>query len=95
MLVLDAMSGTGVRSLRYVHEVSSSVVHVHSNELCQGEHPLADNVASICDDGRCTLTQEDAVALYFRSKLSGDRYDMVDADAFGTGQPQYRLPSLN
>ena len=84
--VLDAMSGTGVRALRYVRE-SPAAVHVHANELMFGDHPLVDNMAPLVAEGRATVTACDAVDLYLRSRLSGERFDMVDADAFGTGMP--------
>ena len=84
--VLDAMSGTGVRALRYSSE-SGGTVHVHANELMEGNHPLHDNLADAVANGRCTVTAEDATALYHKARLSGSRYDLVDCDAFGTGQP--------
>jgi tRNA (guanine26-N2/guanine27-N2)-dimethyltransferase len=39
------------------------------------------------EEGRCRVTDEDAVDLYMRARLEGTRYDLVDADGFGTGQP--------
>lgn len=84
--VLDAMSGTGVRSLRYALE-SGGATHVHSNELQFGDHPLEDNLHDIVASGACRVSHEDAVNLYLRARLDGERYDLVDCDAFGTGQP--------
>ena len=84
--VLDAMSGTGVRSLRYSHETGGPV-KVHSNELQFGDHPLSANLAPLVASGQCVVSNEDAVNLYMRAKLDGARYDLVDCDAFGTGQP--------
>lgn len=84
--VLDAMSGTGVRSLRYSHETGGPV-KVHSNELQFGDHPLSANLAPLVASGQCVVSNEDAVNLYMRARLDGERYDLVDCDAFGTGQP--------
>jgi len=87
--VLDAMAGSGVRSLRYASEVDGIGV-IHSNELMEGAHPLQANLAPLLADGSGVdfrLTAEDAVDLYLRARLSGERYDLVDCDAFGTGQP--------
>lgn len=84
--VLDAMAGSGVRSLRYATEVSN-VGLVHANELMKGDHPLSANLAPLISKGIVQLTAEDAIDMYFRARLSGDRYDFVDCDAFGTGQP--------
>ena len=33
------------------------------------------------------MSHSDAIDLYLRGKLDGTRFDMVDVDAFGTGQP--------
>ena len=82
--VLDAMSGTGVRALRYAHEAGASV---HANDLLRGDHPLCANLAALEAAGRCRVTAESAVDLYLRARLENDRYDLVDCDAFGTGQP--------
>jgi tRNA (guanine26-N2/guanine27-N2)-dimethyltransferase len=84
--VLDAMAGSGVRSLRYATEVSN-VGLVHANELMKGDHPLSANLAPLISKGVVQLTAEDAIDMYFRARLSGERYDFVDCDAFGTGQP--------
>ena len=48
--VLDAMSGSGVRTLRYVLEGGASFVL--ANELMEGEHPLEANLAPLVADGR-------------------------------------------
>ena len=84
--VLDAMSGTGVRSLRYCLEAGGPT-HVVSNELQFGDHPLASNLAPLVESGSCAVSNDDAVNLYMRAKLSGERFDLVDCDAFGTGMP--------
>ena len=83
--VLDAMSGSGVRALRYVLEGGASFVL--ANDLMEGDHPLELNLAPLVADGRCNVSHSDALDLYFRAKLDGTRFDMVDVDAFGTGQP--------
>ena len=83
--VLDAMAGSGVRSLRYASE--PNVGYVHANERMEGDHPLSNNLAPLLEDGTGKLSTVDAVDCYMQSKLSGERYDLVDCDAFGTGQP--------
>ena len=83
--VLDAMSGTGVRSLRYWREANAT--HIHANELMFGEHPLRANLAPLVEAGRGVVTCTDAVELYMRAKIDERRYSFIDADAFGTGQP--------
>ena len=55
--VLDAMSGTGVRALRYSHEVNRTM-HVHANELMQGDHqPSSLRMCPTCSEqARVELT---------------------------------------
>ena len=82
--VLDAMAGTGVRSLRYSLE-GDPTCSIHANELMRGDHPLRQNLEPISD--RCDVTADDAVDVYMRARLGGAEamYDFVDADGFGTG----------
>lgn len=84
--VLDAMSGSGVRALRYARETGGPCT-IHANERMFGDHPLRDNLQPIVEQQLCHVTEEDAVNLYLRARIDGARFDMVDADAFGTGQP--------
>ena len=83
--ILDAMSGSGVRALRYAREAGPCFVH--ANERMFGDHPLHANLQPLVDEQRCRVTDSDAVDLYLKARLDGERFDMVDADAFGTGQP--------
>ena len=85
--VLDAMAGTGVRSLRYSLE-GDPACSIHANELMSGgTNPLRQNLEPISD--RCDVTADDAVDVYMKARLGGAdaMYDFVDADGFGTGQP--------
>lgn len=85
--VLDAMSGSGVRSLRYAREVPAQFVHANDLMLNYGDHPLRRNLEPLIAEERATVTAQNAVELYMQAHLSGERYDLVDCDAFGTGQP--------
>lgn len=95
--VLDAMSGSGVRALRYAQEVPG-VGHVHANDLmlAYGDHPLGRNLQQLAASDAAqegvvsvSVSARSAVDLYFEARLGGasDLYDLVDVDAFGTGQP--------
>ncbi|KAL1510653.1 hypothetical protein AB1Y20_006951 [Prymnesium parvum] len=83
--VLDAMSGTGVRSLRYSAEANA--VHVLANERMEGDHPLRSNLRELVAAGRARVADADAVDLYCAARLSSERFHLVDCDGFGTGQP--------
>jgi tRNA (guanine26-N2/guanine27-N2)-dimethyltransferase len=88
--VLDAMSGSGVRTLRYSYEVPN-VAHVHANDLmpAYGDHPLQRNLQALIDQSRACVSKRNAVDLYMEARLGGQAalFDFVDCDAFGTGQP--------
>lgn len=84
------MSGSGVRALRYFYEVPN-VTHVHANDLmlAYGDHPLQRNLQPLIDQSRARMSKRNAVELYMEARLGGPSalFDLVDCDAFGTGQP--------
>lgn len=83
--VLDAMTGSGVRPLRYL--VESGADWVWANE---GNPDHADlltaNLAQI-EATRYQITHDDAQAVFFRCYQARDFYDLVDIDNFGSPAP--------
>jgi tRNA (guanine26-N2/guanine27-N2)-dimethyltransferase len=83
--VLDAMTGSGVRPLRYLLEAGADWVWAN-----EGNPDLADtlntNLAPV-DATRYRLTHEDAQAVFFRCYQERDFYDLVDIDNFGRPSP--------
>ena len=84
--VLDAMSGCGVRSLRYWLESGADWIWVNDgnpdlNSLLQEN--LQEAIASDC----CQITHQDAHRLFFDCYSRRDYYDLVDVDCFGSAAP--------
>jgi tRNA (guanine26-N2/guanine27-N2)-dimethyltransferase len=84
--VLDAMSGCGVRSLRYWLE--SGADWVWTNEGNPELNPiLQQNLTEAIAVGSCKITHENAHRLFFDRYLQKDYYDLVDVDCFGSAAP--------
>jgi tRNA (guanine26-N2/guanine27-N2)-dimethyltransferase len=84
--VLDAMSGCGVRSLRYWLESRADWVWANEGnpELSSVLHQnLEEAIASGC----CQVTHLDANRVFFECYNHKDYYDFVDVDCFGSPAP--------
>ncbi|PSR18138.1 tRNA (guanine-N1)-methyltransferase [filamentous cyanobacterium CCP3] len=83
--VLDAMTGCGVRPLRYGLEAEADWVWAN-----EGNPDLADllsqNLAALPPD-TCRLTHQDANQVFFTCYQQRDFYDLVDIDNFGGPAP--------
>ena len=84
--VLDAMTGCGVRPLRY--QLESGADWVWANE---GNPELKDlltiNLAAGMRARSYRITHQDANQLFFTCYQQRDFYDLVDIDSFGGGAP--------
>ncbi|MEY3297003.1 MAG: tRNA ((26)-N(2)/guanine(27)-N(2))-dimethyltransferase [Cyanobacteriota bacterium] len=83
--VLDAMTGSGVRPLRYLLEAGADWVWAN-----EGNPDLTDilkaNLAQVAPT-RYRITHDDAQAVLFRCYQERDFYDLVDIDNFGSPAP--------
>jgi tRNA (guanine26-N2/guanine27-N2)-dimethyltransferase len=83
--VLDAMTGCGVRPLRYLLEAGAD--WVWANEANPDlAVTLAANLAGV-DPARYRLTYQDAQQVFFACYQNRDFYDLVDIDNFGSPAP--------
>ncbi|MBD1853022.1 tRNA (guanine-N1)-methyltransferase [Cyanobacteria bacterium FACHB-502] len=83
--VLDAMAGSGIRSLRYFWESGANDLWINdSNPEMSGV--LQQNLSQIPAD-RVRLTNQDANRVFFECYRQQDFYDLVDVDAFGSPAP--------
>lgn len=84
--VLEAMAGTGVRSLRYYLEAQADFVWVN-----EGNHQLnqliSSNLEKTIPTSTYLLTHLDAHRVFFDCFNRRDYYDLVDVDCFGTASP--------
>ena len=84
--ILEAMAGSGIRSLRYYLE--SNADHIWVNE---GNHELSEligqNLRATIPPENYRLTHWDAHRLFFDCFSRRDYCDLVDVDCFGTAAP--------
>jgi len=84
--VMDAMSGCGVRSLRYVLE--SGADYVWANEGNGDLRSLIQsNLSHSLSAERYKITHQDANAVFFDCHVRQDFYDLIDVDSFGSPTP--------
>lgn len=82
--VLDGMSATGVRSLRYFHEAGADWVWANEGNPDLVPTLTANLQGLIPDAGR--VSSLSVHRLCMERGLEGDRHDLVDIDAFGSGR---------
>ncbi|MBD1872362.1 tRNA (guanine-N1)-methyltransferase [Nodosilinea sp. FACHB-131] len=83
--VLDAMTGCGVRPLRYGLESGADWVWANEGNPELAE-VLAQNLAAL-PAGACHITHQDANQVFFTCYQQRDFYDLVDIDNFGSPAP--------
>ncbi|OKH19032.1 N2,N2-dimethylguanosine tRNA methyltransferase [[Limnothrix rosea] IAM M-220] len=81
--VLDGLSATGVRSLRYCHEAKADWVWANEGNPDLYE-TLSTNLATLLP-AQAAVSSLNVHHLCMARALAGDRYDVVDIDAFGSG----------
>lgn len=80
--VLDAMSGCGVRSLRYWLESGASEIWANDSNPDVASI-LTSNLQEAIAQGQCQVTHRDANEIFFECYQQRRYYDLVDVDAFG------------
>ncbi|MEM8778689.1 MAG: tRNA (guanine-N1)-methyltransferase [Cyanobacteria bacterium P01_G01_bin.49] len=84
--VLDAMTGCGVRSLRYCLE--SGADYIWLNDSNQDNKPILDqNLSDFLSKQKAKITYQNASQVFAQCHLNQDYYDLVDVDAFGSPNP--------
>lgn len=98
--ILDALSASGLRALRYAHEIPF-VTSVTANDLStSAADSIKANVAHNGLDHKIQVTNDDALALMYRTIAEGlsnserpghpdksKKWDVVDLDPYGTAAP--------
>lgn len=84
--VIDAMTGCGVRPLRYVLEAGADFVWAN-----EGNWDLRDrlqaNLSASLSPTQYRITHQDANAVFFDCHQRQDFYDLIDIDNFGSPTP--------
>ena len=84
--VLDALAGSGVRSLRYLLESKADYVWVNEGNPSHSL-TLQQNLALAIANQQCHITHQDANRAFFQCYEQRDYYDLVDVDCFGSAVP--------
>lgn len=84
--VLDAMTGCGVRPLRYVLEAEADFVWANEGNW-ELRDRLQTNLSSSLSPSQYRITHQDANALFFDCHQRQDFYDLIDIDSFGSPAP--------
>ncbi len=84
--VLDAMTGCGVRPLRYALEANAD--YVWANEGNSDLQPLLQaNLSGSLSSERYRITHQNANTVFFDCYQRQDFYDLIDVDGFGSPMP--------
>lgn len=81
--VLDAMTGCGVRILRYALEAGADYLWANDGNP-EGHYTLRQNLAPVLESDRYQITHEPATRVFLQCALDRDYYDLIDIDAFGS-----------
>ncbi len=84
--ILDAMTGCGVRPLRYALEAQADYIWANEGNSDLGKS-LRTNLAQALPPERYRLTHQDANAVFFDCYQRRDFYDLIDVDSFGSPMP--------
>ncbi|MEL6813367.1 MAG: tRNA (guanine-N1)-methyltransferase [Cyanobacteria bacterium J06598_3] len=84
--VLDAMTGCGVRPLRYVLEAGADFVWANEGNWDLRDRLQANLSASLSPE-RYRITHQDANTVFFDCHQRQDFYDLIDIDSFGSPTP--------
>ena len=84
--VLDAMTGCGVRALRYWLESKANWIWANDSNP-ELEPILAQNLSEAIAAGCTQVTHRDANRIFFECYNRKDYYDLVDVDSFGSCAP--------
>ena len=84
--VLDAMTGCGIRPLRYCLEADADWVWANEGNPSMAAL-LHQNLAHHLPPERFRITHQDANQIFFDCHQRQDYYDLVDVDSFGSAAP--------
>lgn len=84
--ILDAMTGSGIRPIRYALEANADFIWANEGNW-ELHNLLQSNLSKHLDANRYSITHEDANALFFNRHQHKDFYDLIDIDNFGSPTP--------
>lgn len=84
--ILDAMTGCGVRPLRYALEVGADYVWANEGNV-DLRQLLSKNLSHSLPPDQYRITHQDANSVFFDCYQRRDFYDLIDIDSFGSPMP--------
>ncbi|AEY98896.1 FAGR075Wp [Eremothecium gossypii FDAG1] len=85
--VLEALSATGLRAIRYAHEIPHVKNIVANDLLPEAVDSIRRNIDYNDLSHLITANQDDANVLMYRSKAEGKKFHVIDLDPYGTATP--------
>ncbi len=84
--ILDAMTGCGVRPLRYALEAGANYVWANEGNV-DLQQLLSKNLSHSLSPEQYRITYQDANSVFFDCYQRRDFYDLIDIDGFGSPMP--------
>lgn len=84
--ILDAMTGCGVRPLRYALEAEADYVWANEGNV-DLRQLLSENLSHGLSPDQYQITHQDANSVFFDCYQRRDFYDLIDIDGFGSPMP--------
>ena len=85
--ILEALSATGLRSIRYAKEISG-VKEIIANDLSKrAVDSIQSNIKANEVDNLVTSSHSDATMVMYNNRKKEDRFDVVDLDPYGSPTP--------
>ncbi|XP_069692231.1 tRNA (guanine(26)-N(2))-dimethyltransferase [Periplaneta americana] len=87
LTILEALSASGLRSIRYAKEVPG-VKEIVANDISEkAAASIRANVSHNGVDHLVTTSHDDAVMVMYRHRRSADRFNAIDLDPYGCPSP--------
>lgn len=84
--ILEALSATGLRALRYAKEITN-ISRIVANDISpEAFETISENIKSAGVEGIVEARRANAIATLYES-LVGQRYDVIDIDPYGSAAP--------
>ncbi|SCW04241.1 LAFE_0H09186g1_1 [Lachancea fermentati] len=85
--ILEALSATGLRAIRYAHEIPHTKEIIANDLLPEAVEAIKRNIAYNKVDDIVKANQDDANVLMYRNKAANKKYHVIDLDPYGTATP--------
>lgn len=85
--ILEALSATGLRAIRYAHEIPHVKEIVANDLLPAAVESIQRNIEYNDVENICKANLDDANVLMYRNKAENKTYNVIDLDPYGTVTP--------